>query len=268
MKRDLKVDVLQSDTYTIKPMIMRPHKFFPNAPIKEALVDIRVNLPSETNLETLAKFQDHIKNNFPIKEERLSFNGGVQIKPGSAPEIVGPTGGVDGYLFRTNDGKKIVQARMDGFTFNQLKPYDRWETFSAEAKSLWEIYVKVAKPNNVTRLALRYINQIEIPLPIKQFKEFILTVPDLAEGIPDGIEKFFMQLIVPDDDRKNTAIITETMESIEKGFLPFIFDIDAYREISLDPNSPEIWDVLDSLRNFKNRIFLNSITPKCEEIFK
>lgn len=242
-------------------------KVFPNAPIKEALLDIRATLPSNISLDILAKFYDRVKDKFPDKEQRFSFTGGVQIKPGNAPEVLRPSGGPDGYLFRSNDGKKIVQAKLDGFTFNQLKPYDRWETFHAEAKALWEIYCEIAKPQNVTRLALRYINRIEIPLPIKEFKEYILTVPDVADGLPHGLANFFMQLVVPDQESKNIAIITETMEPIENGILPLIFDIDVYRQAAFSSESDEIWNVLASLRDLKDAIFFKSITPKCEKLF-
>ena len=247
---------------------MKKHTVFKNAPIKEALLDIRTNLPSETNLAVLSTFYEEIKDRFPKRDERQSFQGGFQIKAGSAPEILGPSGGTDGYLFRSLDETKIVQARLDGFTFNKLKPYDRWESFSSEAKTLWEMYIKIAKPKTITRLALRYINRIELPLPLKQFKDFILTVPDIAEGVPDGLAKFFMQLIIPDRERKNVAVITETMEPAEKGVLPFIFDIDVYREVALAPTDSEIWNIFEGLRIYKNQIFLESITSKCEDLFQ
>ena len=184
---------------------MQPYK---NPPIKEALLDIRVKLPAETTLGTLATFQDKIKGRFPIKEERVNWESGLQIKPGSVPEIIPPSGGAYGFFFRSETDKKIVQARRDGFTFNKLKPYDKWEIFCAEGKELWNHYLQVAKPVKVTRLAVRYINRIELPLPIKDFKEYLLTTPEIASGIPQGIAKFFMQAVIPKEDIGAAANIT------------------------------------------------------------
>lgn len=241
---------------------------FPNPPITEALLDIRVNLPKETTLETLLSFQNGIKDHFPNKKER--HLGTFRIKTGAAPEVLASADRTDGYMFYAPDNKKIVQARLDGFTFNKLKPYSKWEVFSQEAKYLWEHYVEVAKPINIVRLALRYINRIELPLPFGDFKEYLLTTPEIASDIPQGLAQFFMQLVIPNADIQATAVITETIEKTDdkSKVLPLIFDIDVSRNIILDLKSDEIWNIMDNLRNFKNQIFMNSLTAKTKELFK
>ncbi|MBL7131145.1 MAG: TIGR04255 family protein [Candidatus Omnitrophica bacterium] len=243
---------------------------FPNPPITEALLDIRVNLPKEITLDTLATFQGEIKERFPTKKEKYKWEGGVQFQAGGAPKIIPSSSGTIGYLFHAADGKKIVQARLDGYTFNKLKPYTNWEEFHSEAKELWEIYLKIAKPVNVTRVALRYINRIEIPLPFKDFKEYILTVPEIGDNIPSALSGFFTRLIIPNPDIQADAVITETMEKIDDKakVLPFIFDIDVSRKYVFEPQSDEIWQTLNKLREFKNQIFLNSMTEKAKELFK
>ena len=49
---------------------MNEYTVFPNAPITEALLDIRVELSKDINLETLEKFYDQndIKERFPVKK--------------------------------------------------------------------------------------------------------------------------------------------------------------------------------------------------------
>lgn len=239
-----------------------------NPPITEALLDIRVNLPKETTLETLLSFQNEIKEDFPNKKER--HMGTFQIRTGAAPEIFASSDRIDGYMFFAPDNQKIVQTRLDGFTFNKLKPYSKWETFSQEAKYLWDHYVKIAKPINIVRLALRYINRIEIPLPFGDFKEYILTNPEIAPGISQGLAEFFMQLVIPNADIQATAIVTETIEKIndKSKVLPLIFDIDVGKNIILEPKSDEIWNIMDDLRNFKNQIFMSSVTDKTKGLFK
>lgn len=243
---------------------------FPNSPITEALLDIRVNLPKEITLDTLATFQNEIKERFPTRKEQYKWESGIKFQAGSAPQVIPSSGGSNGYFFRSPDGKKIVQARLDGYTFNKLKPYNNWEAFSSEAKELWGEYLKVAKPVNVTRLALRYINRIELPLPFTDFKEYILTVPEIGPDIPNALSGFFTRLIIPNSDIQANAVITETMEKIDDkaGVLPFIFDIDVSRNYVFEPQSDEIWQTLNRLREFKNQIFLNSLTKKARELFK
>ncbi len=243
---------------------------FPNPPITEAILDIRVSLPKEITLDVLASLHQDIKEQFPTRKERHTWEGGFQVKPGAPPEILSKPDRVDGYLFLSPNGEKIVQSRLDGFTFNKLKPYSNWETFSKEAKYYWEHYIKIVKPINVTRIALRYINRIEIPLPIKDFKEYFLTVPEVAPGVPQGLSGLFMQLVIPKEEIGSTAIITMTYDKVDpnKAVWPFIFDIDAFNNNVLLPNSIEIWKKLEQLREFKNQIFLNTMTNKTKEMFK
>ena len=67
-------------------------------------------------------------------------------------------------------------------------------------------------PKKVIRLGLRYINRIEIPLPMRDFKDYILTVPEIAPGVPQGLERFFMRLVIPSDEAQAVAVVTQSME--------------------------------------------------------
>jgi uncharacterized protein (TIGR04255 family) len=242
---------------------------FPNAPITEALLDIRVQFPREIDLKKLEVFHQNIKDRFPDKKQRISFEAGLQLSPEKPPVPLPASGGPYGYMFSSPNEKKVVQARLDGFTFNKLKPYENWERFFSEAKELWALYLKIANPEKVTRIALRYINRIEIPLPIKDFKEYILTIPDIAPNLPQGIARLFMQISIPNHEIQATAIVTEAMEStVDIQKLSFIFDIDVFQEILSSADESEIWERFKKLRVFKNDIFFQSITEKTKELFK
>lgn len=241
---------------------------FKNPPITEALLDIRVNLDPNFDVKKLEEFHKHIDQDFSIKQINTKLEASFVLKPGELP-ITSSKGTPNGYIFKTSDNKKVVQARMDGFTFNKLKPYDNWNTFEKEGKKLWNSYVEVGKPLNITRVALRYINLIEIPLPMSEFKDYILTVPEIAKGIPQGLSEFFMRLVIPDEKRENTAIVTQTIElsRASEKILPLIFDIDVFRMVNLKPKDQELWNIFNSLRDYKNCIFMNSITDKAKQLF-
>ena len=250
---------------------MSERTIFPRAPITEALIDIFVELPHESTLDTLSSFHDEIKDKYPSKQERVIWKGEVKYREGQVPEISSPSsGGPLGYLFKSLDGKQIAQARLDGFTVNRLKPYERWETLRDEAKGLWETYCRITRPTGLTKLGLRYINKIEIPLPFDDIKEFILTVPDVASELPQILQNFFMRLVLPKPTIQSTAIITQTMEPVTESsqVLPFIFDIEVYKDKGSEIDFDNIWGGLEELHDFKNQIFFGSITPKTKELFK
>lgn len=250
---------------------MNEYTVFPNPPITEALLDIRVELSKDINLKTLEEFHDHndIKERFPVKKKRNPFKIGVKVSPEGKISTLPAIGGPDGYLFQSPIANKTVQARIDGFTFNKLKPYKSWDAFRSEARKLWDIYFQITKPVRISRIALRYINRIEIPLPIKDFKEYVLTTPEIAPKLPQALNHFFMRLEIPNPDIHAIALITQTMENpTENQKLPLILDIDVFSKINFISNDEEMWNEFEKLRKFKNEIFLNSITEKTKELFK
>lgn len=243
---------------------------FNNPPITEAVFDVRVILPQETDLEILQSFQSVIKDRFPIKKDKRKIQSVFRFEPGMQPSVINPKDEVYGYMFYSSDQKKVVQSRMDGFTFNRLRPYSNWEDFSAEALSLLDHYKNIAKPTKIIRLSLRYINRIELPLPFTDFKEYVLTIPELSSDMGFGISKFFMQLFIPNPEIKAIATLTEMIEeeNSKNGTLPFIFDIDVAKDVSIDPDSKSIAEIMNGLRAFKNKIFLDSLTDKAKSLFQ
>lgn len=244
---------------------------FPNAPITEALLDIRVKLPAQTDLAKLATFHDAIKQKYSSKQERLAWRGHIEIKSTPVAQVSqSAVGGPDGYSFTSVDGRQVVQARLDGFTFSRLKPYDKWEALRDEARELWQHYIRIASPEAVTRVALRYINRIEIPLPIRDFKDYILTTPEIAPDLPQGLGSFFMRLVIPDPKAQAVAIVTETVEPSDesRNRLPLIFDIDVFRMAAFNVQDNAMWEAFEYLHDLKNDIFFKSITPKAKELFQ
>lgn len=241
---------------------------FPKAPIVEAILDIQVEQVPAMDLEKIGTFYDYVKERYSIKELRQKGAAGIRISQ-QGLNIDEQTVQPIGYLYRSPDGKSAVQARTDGYTFNKFKPYEDWTAFSTEARKLWGYYLETAKPNRLKRLALRYINRIEIPLPIRDFKDYLLTVPEIAPTLPQALAHFIMRLVVPNPEIEATAVINVVMDQpVEAQRLPVIFDTDVYKLTNIEATNEEIWDDFDRLRIFKNEIFFNSITDKTKELFR
>ncbi|MCK4358599.1 MAG: TIGR04255 family protein [Candidatus Cloacimonetes bacterium] len=247
---------------------MKTFQVFQNAPITEALLDIRVKLPEHITINDIESFYKKVKDKFPEKKARKQFKVNIDLSSKAQFSEVQSPSKIDGYLFRSSIEKKVVQSRMDGFTFNKLKPYNNWNSFSSEARQLWNIYYEMFKPLKITRIALRYINRINIPLPFENFKEYILTIPEISSDLPQGLSNFFMQLNIPNTKINAMAVINETMKKITRdNKLPFIFDIDVFQINDYSNNTENIWEEFEKLRVFKNEIFFNSLTQKAKELF-
>ena len=248
---------------------MNDYTVFPNAPITEAILDIGVILPKGTEISTLKDLQEPIATRFPKIEEIRFLKGGVNVSEDKEIQALPSTSGIHGFRFRSSNQTKVVQSRLDGFTFNKLRPYENWEEFCIEARDLWNLYVPLAKPTKVVRIALRYVNRIEVPLPLNDFDEYLLTNPHVAPGLPQSLSKFFMRLEIPHQNIDSVAIITQmTAEQSQTDLLPLILDIDVITQADFSVDGEEIWEQFSKLRILKNDIFFSSTTDKAKELFK
>ena len=118
---------------------MTTQRHLDNAPIVEAVVDIKVKLPKHIDATALRQIHASISNDYPKKQELIQRD--IKIEVGKlSPEA--PTHDIRhyGYRYASADDKQVMQVRLDGFTFNKLKPYKTWEMFRDEARELYGIF--------------------------------------------------------------------------------------------------------------------------------
>ncbi|MBC8419651.1 MAG: TIGR04255 family protein [Desulfobacterales bacterium] len=240
-----------------------------NAPIREAIIDFRVKLPSEFRVSEFLSLREQIGDRFPKFKERRSFKGEFKIAPGKPISTKAEEHGIHGYFFITDDEKKIAQFRIDGFTFSRLKPYTYWEEIFDEAKELWALYVDAAKPQSVARIAVRYINQLDIPLPITDFSIFLTAPPYIPDSLSCAISGFLTKITTyfPELDIK-ANIIQALEKSKEANYISLILDIDVYKSQDFSPDSEDMWAFFEQFRELKNRIFFQSITEETARLFE
>lgn len=236
------------------------------APITEALIDIRIRVRDDLKIDQLYSICESISKEYPNKKERYQLEEKLEFKKGETP-ISTAAEIVDGYLFISADEKQIFQARLDGFTFNRLKPYETWERFRDEAYRLWHKYKEVTSPE-IIRVALRYINKMELPLPITDFSDYLTAAPIVPAGLPQGVTSFLSRVFIHEPEISATGIITQAFERIiNPDIIPIILDIDVFKEKPEGMSEEEAWQIFEKLRNFKNKIFFKSITEKAKELF-
>jgi len=247
-----------------REVLMQPSFHYSKAPITEAIIDLKVTLPDGFTVENLADIHTHVRDHFPIKEPMhtgsLLFQSGPSIKIDASREH-------HGFLFRSEDGLRIFQATLSGFTFNRLAPYHTWEEFSSDARNLWEVYKDICKPSSVTRAEVRFINRLDLPGPMLDFKDYLRTVPEVSPDLSQGLSSFFMQLQLPQEDLNCMLIINEAFTpptSPEQ--VSVILDFDLFREQIWQSDDEAIWSFLGELRHRKNLAFNASITDKTREL--
>jgi len=236
------------------------------APITEALIDIRVKLPSDFDVKNISSIYESIKNQYPEKQERVKSK--VKFEPQAEEQVKASIFAIDGYRYVSSDKKQIMQARLDGFTFSRLHPYIKWEELRDEAHRLWQLYKNITSPESITRVAVRYINNLKIPMPIKDFDEYLTAPPMVPEGLPQGVSSFLTRTIIHEPSFGANAIITQALEQVVADVAPVILDIDVFKLESKGIVEKDAWEIIEKLRHFKNKVFFSSITDNLKEMYK
>lgn len=246
---------------------MARERYLKNAPIVEAMIDFRVSLPSGFDPKEFSSLAKDLSERYPKKEAGRLISGSIEIKDGK-PVVAPPIDrGIKGYRFKSNDEKEIAQFRNDGFTFSRLQPYTRWETVLDEAKRLWELYRSKTSPQAVGRIAARYINRLDLPVPIEDFGRYLTVPPELPKRLPQELSGFMIKLRIHEKDLQGD--ITETLvKSPKKGYIGIILDIDVYKVSVGGMTEDEIWPTFDRLRELKNRIFFGLIKEETARLFE
>ena len=236
------------------------------APVQEGLIDLKTTFAAPPSQEAFAAMAEELKISYPesiiLNRYQAQFQF-VEGKPSTQSE-----NSFAGLRLTSVDRKYVFQAQIDGFTLSRLSPYSGWGDLLKEAKILWAVYEKHTKPSSIVRVAARYINRIELPVPITDFADYFTAAPSLPPAMPQGINNYLVQLHIPDPDSGAMIILTQTMEEVTGSNIVFVLDIDVFKLMEFEAESNQWWSTLENLRNLKNRVFFSSLTEKTLERFK
>ncbi|MBF0344120.1 MAG: TIGR04255 family protein [Nitrospirae bacterium] len=246
---------------------MKDYPILRNAPIVETIVDIQAKISSECDINKLQNMYDFIKEQYPNRYENIVGDFQVDLK--KVETSIQPNIRPSGYRYSSVDEKQIVQTKLDGFTFHRLHPYEGWGNLRDEAKRLWAIYLNMADPELISRLALRYINNIKLPISV-DLDDYFTAPPSVPKGLPQELSGFFYRIAIYNKQLDAKAIITQALEPTifaEVKEVQIILDVDVFIYRHDGINVENVWDEIERLRDFKNKIFFSSITDKLKEMY-
>lgn len=242
-----------------------------HAPIVEAVVDIRCDMPPAFDLAALeTPARDLFRAQYPKLQKQLIEKHSF-VKKGDEPPLISETRGLQAFQFLKDDGRQLVQVRAEGFSFNRLAPYTSLDEYLPEIERAWGLFVGLASPVQVREVRLRYINRLPLPAVNGRvdFDDYLKIGPHLPDEKKLHFIGFFNQHVAVDVDTGNQVTIVLTMQPPEKNVVPLIFDIDAVARGNAEPNDwPWILSRLVSLRSLKNQVFENTLTDKCLNLFR
>lgn len=240
-----------------------------HAPITEALIDIHIDRP-DLSFAEIEKAFGNLDFGYYFKGPIAHGTFGFRLAPdGQQPETTAEAAQI-GLRLHSNDEKYVAQCRVNGFTLSRLPPYEDWPSLVKETKRVWSIYKERMRSANVVRVATRFINNLQLPLaPGDSFQIYLEKFADVPEEAPQALTSFFQRLQLIDKSSLASVNLTLALESAPfSGPAPVILDIDAFVLKDLDPNGTELWNILNDLRELKNRCFFGTLTERALELYE
>ena len=241
------------------------------APVIEAVMDIRAHASQPFEETAVRQALEPRLTGFRFLDSHREFQHEVRIAAGNNPEQCVRDLGWKGLRFQSEDQKKIVQFNRDGFVASRLEPYPNWTTFAEEGFDLWRIFCDIARPVEINRLGLRYINCIELPLDDPKLSEYVKDPPQPPEGLNLPYIGFMHHetFAVPGHAYAINFIRTIQPADPDTGRGPgLILDIDVFTTTGVALPTDELARCFAEMRWLKNKIFFGTITEKTVETLR
>ena len=239
---------------------MARRRHLSKAPIREAVLDVRVETEEPADPSRLRGALESL-DGFPEIHELtagslpLHFPGELQQEsPTEAGSVIGIRG-------TTRERDWVIDFGRHGVTFRRSSPYPSWEEYSTRARPLVEGFLDVAKPQQVVRLALRYINHFQ--LPDSDPNDYFVALPAFPNSLGLPVDRMLSSITAHDLESGLSAHVTHVlMDDLAPERIGFLLDIDVFSDNRFAPRTDQFWGTFEDLRQFKNRLFFELITER------
>jgi uncharacterized protein (TIGR04255 family) len=254
------------------PSVMSDTEFkLLRAPIIEAVLDVDCDMPPGFDLAALeGALRDRFRDKYPKFRQQLMQEHTFEAKP-DAPPKMSVRHALQSLQFLQEDGKQIVQVRAQGFAFNRLAPYATLDAYLPEVERAWRLFVLIAAPIQIRTVRLRYINRILIPMTDNRVKleDYLKVYPRLPDEDRLTFIGFLNQHTAVEKDTGNQINIVLTTQPSQDNTLALIFDITVAANAAAEvENWAWLLGQIQALRGLKNRVFRNTLTERCLNLFQ
>lgn len=242
------------------------------APIIEAVLDVDCDMPPGREIATLEKpafasLHDH----YPKLRTLFVQTHHMAALADQEPKL-SVHRAIRGFQFLHEDEKQLVQVRAEGFSFNRLAPYTSLDDYLPEIERTWRLFVSIAAPVQIRAVRLRYINRIPIPMPETHvlLADYLKVAPRLPDEATLTFTGFLNQHTAVEAETGNQVnIVLTTLPSEDAKMMHLLFDITVESHGTAEvENWAWLLARIQSLRALKNRVFRNTLTERCLNLFR
>jgi uncharacterized protein (TIGR04255 family) len=234
-------------------------------PIVEAICEFRFSKETNWDPTIPGSVYEKVKDQFPNKESRLEQQ--VEFKSGDAgfnQNLIASQKA----LMLSPDRTSLIQVGQHLLSINHLKPYVGWEHFRPKIKMAYDTLGKIVEIKGIDRMALVYIDRIEIPGKRIDMKEYFKFYPHLGPELPQDLNNFMVGVEIPYREKRDSCRLQLTSAmTTKKDHLAFLLTTEYYlvKQKSVEPDTALDW--MEDAHTTVHRLFQGCITEKLEDLF-
>lgn len=240
-------------------------------PILEAIVSIDCQSPESIDIESIIPIAaQRFGEKYPILQRLAASETKFEFPVSTDDETRLLS---QGFRVLDKDPPSLVlHFTEDNFSFNMLRPYQGLDCYLDSISQSWMFFRDYFKPEIVERIGLRYVNWIELPFTEGRgypISEYFNLVPPLPEDGTQSFLGFFQTLRFMCKESGFLTQISFATEEPRDRKLPVLLDIESFTQVKAKPSDFEGFrEIIDGLRNLKNKHFYSIVSSKCLELFQ
>ena len=246
-------------------MAEQPYK---RPPITEAIIEIR--FATAIDADAIAKSGASFRQFYPTEQIVKNVAVGVQVRDNDAPRA--QINEENGHRRSSVDLTELMLIWPFTFVISQLAPYPGWEEFFARFVRDWTLWKKAVGYRKISRIGVRYINRIDIPLvadnPIIEETEFLDVYPHLPEALGATFGYGVQAVLAIRDIGCKLVLNSSVVPSSLLNHASFMLDQDIAKEVDLPQRDEHLYELLERIRVKKNSAFESCITDRARELFQ
>ncbi len=169
-------------------------------------------------------------------------------------------------LFKKSDDSAIVITGPYLLSINHLKPYTGWDTYFPMIKSVYETYLDLFQSSRVTRIRLKYINEIplnEMTNNNLKLENWLTFAPKFLGSLEMPLQMFYQKYEFQSNTPQGTLVHQTGVRIVEQR-KSLIIDLD-FISNEFSSTSPidksQIYEWIAQSHNLIFETFKDSITP-------
>ena len=232
----------------------------------EVVCEFRFAEGSDWDLTMPGRLYERLREDFPETQSHSSLHFKVDADEQRVAQV-----SEERARFVRRDGTALVQVAQHLLAVNHLRPYPGWADYRRLVGDTLSVYRKVAAPDALERLGLRYINRIAVPFDEQDFtlNDYIKAVPQVPEAIPRRLYRHFMRLEVAFDTPPGILLLQSgSMPPDEDGQIPLVLDIEFATKEGEAPALDACAEWLDGAHEQVSRAFEACLGEKSRPLFE